>query len=109
MTTFEKLKKNGIIFNYEDLVHICMKYRVAELSVFGSAIRGDFNEDSDVDFFVEWIDYTGHNQGWNFIRIIDELKDLLNRDVDIVDKDAIRNPIRRKNILSSYEVIYDNR
>jgi len=106
MDTLKKLEKNGVHLTYEDVVKICEKYRIAELSVFGSAIRDDFNENSDVDFLVVWENYRKNNDRWDFITIIDDFSRLLNREVDVIDVDELTNPIRRKSILSTCEMIY---
>jgi len=106
MDTLKKLEKNGVHLKYDDIVQICEKYHLTELSIFGSAIRDDFKEDSDVDILVVWDNYLKKNQPWDFIDIRDDFERLLNREVDIVDKDGIQNPIRRNMILSSYEVVY---
>ena len=50
MDTLKKLERNGVFLRYEDVVRICQKYKIVEMSVFGSSIRDDFKEDSDVDF-----------------------------------------------------------
>ena len=36
----------------------------------------------------------------------DELKQMFNREVDLVEKEALRNPFRRKKILATRKVIY---
>ena len=48
MNTYEKLKKNGLIVNPIDIERLCIKHKIKELSIFGSAIRDDFDENSDV-------------------------------------------------------------
>jgi len=88
---------------------LCRKYRVAELAVFGSALRDDFRPDSDVDFLVK---FEGNDYGpWmgKLTGLEEELASLLRRPVDLVDKAGIeqsRNPIRRRAILESAQVIY---
>ena len=83
----------------------CRKWKINEFSVFGSALREDFGPESDVDVLVsfepdipwslyEWVD------------MIDELKEMFGREVDLVDKDGLRNPYRRHEILHAREVIY---
>jgi len=106
MDTLKKLEKNGIHMSYEDVVKICERYRIAELSLFGSVIRDDFNENSDVDFLVVWENSSMNNDRWDFITIIDDFTRLLNREVDVIDVDELTNPIRRKSILSTCEMIY---
>ena len=106
MDTLKKLEKNGIHMSYEDVVKICERYRIAELSLFGSVIRDDFKENSDVDFIVVWENSSMNNDRWDFITIIDDFTRLLNREVDVIDVDELTNPIRRKSILSTCEMIY---
>ena len=108
MKTIEKLKRNGIDFDLEDIIRICQKYFIIELSIFGSAIREDFTEDSDVDILIIWKDYLELNQPYDCVDVIEDLRFLFKRNVDVVDKLCIQNPIRRKHILSTAEVIYAN-
>jgi uncharacterized protein len=105
METIEKLKKNGIFFNYNDIVLLCKKYRINELSIFGSSVRGDFTEKSDVDILVSF----NKNSEITLFDIMDlekEFSQLLKREVDIVEKESLKNPIRKNRILSTREIIY---
>jgi predicted nucleotidyltransferase len=105
MDTMEKLHKNGISLNYNDIVSICKKYYIIELSIFGSSIRDDFNGDSDIDILVSF----DNEKEINLFDIMDlekEFSQLLKREVDIVEKEALKNPIRKDRILSTREIIY---
>ena len=104
METIEKLKKNGVFLNYTDIKNICKKYYISELSIFGSSIRDDFNNNSDIDILVSF-----SNSKINLFDIMDlenEFSKLLNREVDIVEKESLKNQIRKNKILSTREVIY---
>ncbi|GHV84499.1 hypothetical protein AGMMS50230_01070 [Spirochaetia bacterium] len=104
METMEKLRKNGIFLNYDDIITICKKYYINELSIFGSSIRDDFNQNSDIDILVSF-----NNSNINLFDIMDlenEFSKLLNREVDIVEKESLKNPIRKNKILSTREIIY---
>jgi len=94
--------------NIEAIRELCRRYGVARLEVFGSAVDGTFDpERSDVDFLVEFP--PGYDFGpWlaHYFEFQDELKRLLNRDVDLVELKSIRNPFRRHSILKSREVVY---
>jgi hypothetical protein len=105
MSVFEKLKKNGIHLSYEDVVRICEKYQLSELSIFGSVIRDDFGVYSDVDILISY-ENVWNNDPFDDLHIKWELKELLNREIDVIDKDGLKNPIRRDEILSTREVIY---
>lgn len=89
----------------EDLAAFCRKWRIRELSLFGSALRDDFGPDSDLDFLVSF----QPGAGFDLLDIVDmkaELEERFGRSVDIVEKEAIRNPWRRYEILNTREVIY---
>jgi hypothetical protein len=53
---------NGVEFPKDDLARFCREHHVAELSLFGSALREDFRPDSDVDVLVEF--ERGHAPGF---------------------------------------------
>ena len=83
----------------------CRKWKVRELSLFGSVLRGDFRPDSDVDVLVSLED----DAPWSlmeWVEMIEELKTIFGRDVDLVDQSAIRNPFRRHTIMTTREVVY---
>ena len=89
METVEKLQKNGVFLNYNDVIHLCKKYYIVELSIFGSSIRDDFSQNSDVDILVSFE---------NNLKII--LFDIME-----LEKESLKNPIRRNKILSTREII----
>jgi predicted nucleotidyltransferase len=105
MNTIEKLKKNGVFFDFDIIAVICKKYFINELSIFGSSLRDDFNENSDIDILVSF----NKNSSITLFDIMElekEFSKLLNREVDIVEKEALKNPIRKNKILSTREIIY---
>ena len=92
-------------FDKKLLESICSKWNIVELSVFGSVLRQDFNEKSDVDVLVKFD--TGSDVSLlDIVEIKSELESLFGRDVDILELQAVKNPFRRKNILSNIEVLY---
>jgi predicted nucleotidyltransferase len=87
------------------IADFCRRWKVTELALFGSALRGDFGPSSDVDVLVSFTD----DAGWSLFDLVDmteELKAIFGREVDLVEKKALRNPFRRQAILSSREIIY---
>ena len=90
------------------LIAFCERWRVAELSLFGSILRDDFTLTSDIDLLVSYLP-TARRGLIEKIEMKEELESLVERKVDLVSKKAIeksRNWIRRRNILESAEVIY---
>ena len=87
------------------LTEFCRKWRIKELSIFGSALREDFGPGSDLDFLVSFEPGTSLDID-RLLDMKDELKARLGRPVDLVEKEALRNPWRRYEILQTREVIY---
>jgi len=87
------------------LAEFCRKWRVRELSLFGSALRDDFGPESDLDFLASF-DPAAPWSLWDLVTMRDELSAITGREVDLVDKEGLRNPYRRKKILSTREVIH---
>jgi predicted nucleotidyltransferase len=91
------------------IAEFCRKWRITEFALFGSVLRDDFRPDSDIDVLVTFA--PDANIGLlDLVAMREELVALFERDVDILTKrsiEASRNPIRKREILSTAEVIYD--
>jgi predicted nucleotidyltransferase len=83
----------------------CERWKIVEFALFGSIVRDDFNDDSDVDVLVAFLPGAGWSL-YDFMDMQDELARLFGRKVDLVDKDGLRNPFRRKAILDEARVLY---
>ncbi len=87
------------------LAGFCRKWKIIELSLFGSVLRNDFSPDSDIDVLVAF----SPEAKWSLLdlsRMQDELSSSLGRNVDLVDIKGLRNPFRRREILATKEVVY---
>lgn len=97
-----------IHFSQDEIAEFCQRWKIKEMSLFGSAIRDDFRPDSDVDILVEF----EPGVRWPFQQWLDmtrELEALFGRKVDVVERRLIEqseNYIRRKHILSHLERLY---
>jgi hypothetical protein len=95
-------------FSKKELAEFCRRWKITQLSVFGSALREDFRPESDVDVLVSFSN-EAHYTLLDVARMESELERIFGRKVDLVETSAIeksRNYIRRKSILSSAEAIY---
>jgi hypothetical protein len=92
-------------FDHDHLDAFCRKWKVRELSLFGSILRDDFRPDSDVDVMVEFEPEAPWSL-WDWPTMMDELKAIFGREVDLVEKRAIKNPFRRHHIMRHHEVVY---
>ena len=87
------------------LADFCHKWKVRELSVFGSALRDDFGPDSDVDVLVSF-DAAAEWSLLDLVLMRDELSAIVGRDVDLIEQEALKNPYRRAAILKTKRVLY---
>lgn len=91
----------------EPVGHLCRRFHVRRLEVFGSALRSDFRPDeSDLDFLVEFgpeslTDYAG-----DYFGLKEGLEALFGRPVDMVTAGAIRNPYFRQSIEAGKALLY---
>ncbi|MEA5532791.1 nucleotidyltransferase family protein [Crocosphaera sp. XPORK-15E] len=91
--------------------NFCQKNKIVELSIFGSTLRDDFNENSDIDLLVVFSSNSRNSMSlMDLVRIQYELEDIFNRKVDLIEKCSIidsHNWIRRKNILNTAQILYE--
>jgi predicted nucleotidyltransferase len=84
---------------------------IVEFALFGSVLRDNFDSSSDVDVLVRF----SPNSDWSLLdeaAMEQELEEILGRSVDLVDRSVIeqsKNPIRKKEILSSAQTFYVER
>jgi hypothetical protein len=86
------------------LGRLCARYRVIELSVFGSAARGESRPNSDVDLLVVF-EEGARVTLFTLFDLQEELSALLQRPVDLVPKDGLKPALRRE-VLAESRVVY---
>jgi uncharacterized protein len=62
------------------------RYPIKSLGLFGSAVRDDFNETSDIDILVDF----NRPVGIEFIDLADTLEKILNQKIDLVSRNGIK-------------------
>jgi uncharacterized protein len=101
----------NIEIDCKSLESFCQRHYIRRLAFFGSVLREDFNPESDVDVLVDFLPEVKHGL-FDLVRMQEELRDILGRNVDLVERTAIersRNYIRREAILRTAELIYEKR
>lgn len=83
----------------------CAKWKVVEFSLFGSVLRDDFRPDSDIDVLLSFEEKSAWSL-YDLVEMKDELKTIFGREVDLIEKEAIRNPYRRRSMLAEHKVLY---
>lgn len=101
--------KTQIPIDYDRIVTYCQKWKIIEFALFGSVLRDDFQQDkSDVDVLVVF-DPEAHWTLFDLVDIEDDLRNILGRKVDLIERRSIErslNYLRKKEILESSQVIY---
>lgn len=83
----------------------CRRWKITELALFGSVLTDEFGPESDVDVLVSFAPDAAWGL-WELADMGEELKVLFGRGVDLVEKEALRNPFRRRAILGNMQVVY---
>jgi uncharacterized protein len=92
----------------DQIADFCKRWKITGFALFGSVLRDDFRPDSDIDVLVTF----APDADWSLfhkVDMLDELKAIFRRDVDLVERPAIErssNYIRRKAILGYAKSIY---
>lgn len=94
--------------NIDKIIALCKKYKVAKLWVFGSILTPRFNEQSDVDFLVEFdegkidiLDYAD-----NYFDFIHSVESVVGRKIDLVINKTVRNPYFRKELDCTRKLVW---
>ena len=99
------MKFHNIELPQEKITALCQRWKVVELALFGSVLRDDFGPDSDIDVLVSFQPDVPWSL-WDLFDMRQELQEMFGRKVDLIEKEALRNPFRKYEILRNHEVVY---
>jgi uncharacterized protein len=101
----QQIIRDRLHVSEEAIVAFCQKWNIVEFALFGSVLRDDFREDSDIDVLVVYGEPHDHSiTAWLDIR--EEIEAMLGRKVDLTEKKLLKNPYSRANILKTHRVVY---
>ncbi len=100
---------NVIEKNRKKLIELCEKHNVQQLYMFGSILTDKFNSKSDIDLLIQFaaIDETAYFD--NYMDLKEQFENLFQRSIDLVENQAVRNPIFRKVIDREKQLIYERK
>jgi predicted nucleotidyltransferase len=105
------INNGALCIDRKQLAQLCQRWQIEKLELFGSAVRDDFNEASDIDLLATFSP-NARITFFDLDTIEQELSAILNgRPIDLTTRRAIEqshNPIRRQNILSHTREIFPN-
>ena len=89
------------------MINLCKLHKVKELYLFGSILTSEFNKDSDIDMVVQFDKVDILEYADNYFDFKEKLERLLGREIDLIENQAIRNPIFRKIVDRDKKIVYD--
>jgi predicted nucleotidyltransferase len=95
--------------NRERLNQLCEKHNVKELYLFGSVLTNRFLDSSDIDILVQFDSIELEKYFDNYFDFKEQLESLFDRSVDLVENQAIRNPIFRMVVDREKQLVYERK
>jgi len=95
--------------NKDRLIELCINHKVKELYLFGSALTERFQDSSDIDMLIQFYPVDLMDYFDNYMDLKEKLEQLFNRPVDLVENQAIRNPIFRRIVDREKQLIYERK
>jgi predicted nucleotidyltransferase len=98
----------AVLENKRDAIaDLCARYGVVRLDIFGSALRDDFRPgQSDVDLLVEFGPMDPYACAEAYFDLLDELRELLGVEVDLVMTGAVKNRYIARDIELTKQPLY---
>jgi uncharacterized protein len=96
---------NAYPFDTRKLIDVCRQNDVIKVGVFGSMVRGEANDDSDIDLIVE---FSKRKSLLTLVALERQLERVLGRKVDLLTEAAL-SPYLRDRIMRELQVIYEAR
>lgn len=89
-----------------EIQKLCIENKVKVLYAFGSVISDTFNSNSDVDFVVDFNPIDLYLYADNYYNLKFGLQKILNRQVDLLEQKAIKNPYFLQHLNSEKQLVY---
>lgn len=90
----------------DDIRRLCVEAKVRMLEVYGSAATDEMTDDSDIDFLVEFLPLEPGQHADCYFRLLFGLEDLFEREIDLSESTAVRNPYLLQDIEEARQVLY---
>jgi hypothetical protein len=99
------VSQNNINISKEAIINYCKQHNIIEFALFGSVLTNQFHSNSDIDVLVTF-QPDCHYSFYDIVAIQEDLENMFARPVDLVEKQSLKNPFRKHEILKNMEVIY---
>ncbi len=95
--------------NKRTISSLCENHMVKELYLFGSILSDSFNNSSDIDMIVQFSNVNLLDYFDNYMDLKEQFEQLFDKPVDLVENQAIKNPIFRKVVDREKVLIYERK
>ncbi|WOC51431.1 nucleotidyltransferase [Bergeyella porcorum] len=99
---------NKIEIHQEQIKALCEKHKVKTLYAFGSVLNERFNSESDIDLLVKFQEIDLLDYADNYFNLLFSLQSVLDRKVDLVTEQSLKNPYFIEQINNTKQLIYAN-
>jgi predicted nucleotidyltransferase len=90
-----------------NIIQLCENHGVKSLYIFGSANTDKFDKNSDIDFLIEFKETLSIEEYTdNYFTLQYKLRELLNRDIDLVTQNSLSNPFFIQAIEHNKQLLY---
>ncbi len=94
----------------EEIIQTCSDHQVEKLFIFGSVKTENFNDQSDIDFLIQFSALVPPPEYFNnYMDFKEKLESLLGRKIDLVEIQAVRNPVFRMILDRDKVLIYERK
>jgi predicted nucleotidyltransferase len=84
----------------------CRLHNVRSLYAFGSVLTIDFKDSSDIDLLVSFDKVNPADYFDNYISLKDSLEKALHRKIDLLEEQALKNPVLIRSINKNKKLLY---
>lgn len=99
------MRPERINLTKKQIEEFCQKYHIKKFAFYGSVLRDDFRQDSDIDILVD-LDYNYRTGLLKMARMERELSEMIGRKVDLRTPEDLSIYFRNK-VLAEAEVQYE--
>ena len=89
-----------------DIIKLCTDHNVKQLYAFGSVLTNQFTNESDIDLVVDFNPIDISTYADNYYDLKFSLQKVLNRQIDLLEDKAIKNPYFKKAVEKDMQLIY---
>lgn len=89
-----------------EIIKLCKEHKVKNLYAFGSVLTDKFNDESDIDLIVDFVNMEVEDYADNYFDFKFSLQDILKRPIDLLEEQSIKNPYFRKAVNQKKQLVY---